>query len=122
MDNIKVIDEPRECKDDFKALKLDERSTKVFSMYGGREERITLRFSNHLTGLVFDRFGMDILLRSADENHFEISVAVEVSPQFFGWICGLGRGVKIIEPDNVVKEMCEYVSNIAEMYKDAGLT
>lgn len=117
MDNIKVLDEPREGKDDFKALKIDERSTKVFSMYGGRNEHVRLIFSNHLTGVVVDKFGLDIHMSVEDDKHFSIGVDVEVSPQFFGWLCGLGRAVRVIEPDSVVKEMGEYVSNIAEMYQ-----
>ena len=42
--------------------------------------------------------------------------AIEVSPQFYGWLCGLGRGVRIVSPPEVVEEMGNYVKGIAEMY------
>jgi predicted DNA-binding transcriptional regulator YafY len=122
MDNIKPLAEPRDGKDVFAALNLSERSAKVFSMFGGREERVTLRFRNHLTGVVIDRFGTEILMLKDGEQHFTVSVAVEVSPQFFAWLCGLGRAVRIISPDSVVKEMCGYVANITEMYQTSTKT
>ena len=84
MDNVKLSDEKRDGKEAAKVLNLSERSTKLFSMYGGKEERVTLRFSNHLTGVVLDRFGKDISMRPDGEKHFTVSVSVEVSLQFFG--------------------------------------
>ena len=116
MDDIKVVKTRREGVDAFKALKLTERSLKVFSMYGGTEETITLRFSNHLIGVVLDRFGRDIRISPDDDRHFKITVKVEVSPQFYGWLCGLGTGVRIIHPDEVAQKMGEYVRSIAKMY------
>ena len=51
-----------------------------------------------------------------DEKHFTIHTDIEVSPQFYGWLCGLGRGVRILAPAEVVEEMGNYVKGIAEMY------
>ncbi len=112
----KVVKTRREGVDAFKALKLTERSLKVFSMYGGTEETITLRFSNHLIGVVLDRFGRDIRISPDDDRHFKITVKVEVSPQFYGWLCGLGTGVRVIHPEEVAQKMGEYVRSIAKMY------
>ena len=117
MDTITALNEEREGQEAFEALKLSERSTKVFSMYGGKEERVGLRFRNHLTGVVIDRFGKDVAMRADGQNHFITNVTVEISPQFFGWLCGLGRGVKILSPDGVVKEMGDYTLSIAKMYQ-----
>jgi len=122
IDSVNLLDEEREGQDDFKALNLSERSAKVFSMFGGKEERVSLRFSNHLTGVVLDRFGKDVSMRPDGDKHFLVSVTVEVSPQFFGWLCGLQRGVKIVSPNRVVKQMSEYVSGIAEMYQTDAKT
>ena len=116
MDDIKIVKERREGVEAFKTLKLTERSLKVFSMYGGAEETITLRFSNNLIGVVLDRFGRDIRISPDDDRHFKITVKVEVSPQFYGWLCGLGTGVRIIHPDEVAQKMGEYVRSIAKMY------
>ena len=116
MDNIKIKYEKREGKEAFKELKLTDRSLKVFSMYGGKEENVTMHFSNHLTGVVLERFGRDVMLIPVDDHHFSLSVKVEVSPQFFGWICGLGKGVRIVSPSAVVEQIGKYIKDIAEMY------
>lgn len=118
MDNIKIDEDftRREGKEAFKALKLSDRTVRVFSMFGGKEELVTIQFSNHLIGVVLDRFGKDITLRLVDKRHFAVSVNVEVSPQFYGWLCGLGKGARITWPASAVEGMGNYIKAIAEMY------
>ena len=82
----------------------------------GQQKVIDAIQNEHLTGVVIDRFGRDVMLLPVDEHHFSVSVKVEVSPQFFGWVCGLGKGVRIVSPAAVVEQMGEYVKEIANMY------
>lgn len=119
MEKIAVVNEERNGQDEYKALNIDKRSTKLFSMFAGKEEHVELRFSNHITGVIVDRFGGDIfVLKDKDsENHSTVGVNVEVSQQFFGWLCGLGKAVKLLSPDSVVKKMAEYVVGISKMYE-----
>jgi len=118
IDKIKKLDERREGKEEFKKINLSERKAAVFGMYGSEAEIVSLRFSNHLIGVVIDRFGKDTAIMPQGEKHFATRVNVEVSPQFFGWLCGLGRGVKVLSPDRVTEKFAEYVANIAEMYQE----
>jgi hypothetical protein len=83
----------------------------------GEEERVTIRFSNHLTDVALDRFGKEIMMIPDGSKHFTVSVDVEVSPQFFGWLCGLGKGAKITAPAPIAEKMREYVAWIAGMYE-----
>ena len=53
----------------------------------------------------------------SDKAHFTVRVSVEVSSQFYGWLCGLGKAVKIISPPDVIEKMREHVEKIADMYK-----
>ena len=85
-------------------------------MYGGKEERVQIHFSNRMAGVVMDRFGKDVLMVPVDDRHFGISVAVEVSPQFFAWVFGLGKSARIVGPEHVVQEMRDYIQKVAEMY------
>lgn len=117
MDGIELLAQKREGKEVFKDMKLSERSLRVFSMYSGKVQRVKLRFSNHLANVVIDRFGKDIMMVPDDEKHFTIHTDIEVSPQFYGWLCGLGRGVRVVSPPEVVEEMGNYVKKIAEMYE-----
>ncbi len=116
MDKIEITCQKREGKDAFRAMKLTERSLRTFGMYSGEEKIVKIRFSNHLANVVLDRFGREVTMAYEDEKHFTISVPVEISPQFYGWLCGLGRGVKVLAPEEVVEGMGKFVKGIAEMY------
>ena len=116
MDGIDIVHTKREGKEVFKDMKLNERSLRVFSMFSGKVQKVKIRFSNHLANVVIDRFGRDVVMVPDDEKHFTIHTDIEVSPQFFGWLCGLGRGARILAPAEVVEEMGNYVKGIAEMY------
>lgn len=116
MDGIDIVYQKREGKEAFKELKLTERSLRVFSMFSGEVKKVKMRFSNHLANVVIDRFGQDIVMYPDDEKHFTIHTDIEVSPQFYGWVCGLGKAARIVAPAEVVEEMGNYVKGIAEMY------
>lgn len=116
MDGIDIVRTKREGKEVFKDMKLNERSLRMFSMFSGKVQKVKIRFSNHLANVVIDRFGRDIVMVPDDEKHFTIHTDIEVSPQFFGRLCGLGRGARILAPAEVVEEMSEYVKGMAEMY------
>lgn len=116
MDGIDIVRTKREGKEVFKDMKLNERSLRMFSMFSGKVQKVKIRFSNHLANVVIDRFGRDVVMVPDDEKHFTIHTDIEVSPQFFGWLCGLGRGARILAPAEVVEEMGNYVKGIAEMY------
>jgi len=118
MRDIAEVNEKREGQAEFKASKLDERQTRVFSMFNGVEEIVGLRFTNDLVGVVIDRFGKGINIFACDENHFEIRARVEVSNTFFGWLCGFGKKVKLVSPSSVAQEFANHLKNIAMMYND----
>lgn len=116
MDHIGIVQQKRLGKEVFSKMDISKRPLRMFNMFSGEEKTVKMRFSNHLANVVIDRFGRDIVMVPDDEKHFTISVAIEVSPQFYGWVCGLGKAVRILAPAEVVEEMGNYVKGIAEMY------
>ena len=99
-----------------KDINLEDYTKQNFSMYGGNVERVTMRFPNYMTGLVIDRFGIDVPIRTVDNEHFEITESIAVSPQFFGWIFSLGTEVKIIEPERVAQRMKDLLKDTYKVY------
>lgn len=93
---------------------------KTFGMFSGQEQDVKLCFENRLIGVAIDRFGKDIMTRPVDEGHFNVSVRVAVSPQFFGWAAALGTGVKIEYPKTVAKEYQLYLKKLLEQYETIG--
>lgn len=100
-----VIDERREGEECFKDLDLATYSKATFGMYGGEKKRVRIQFHNKMSGVFIDRFGKDVTFRKLDDKHSEMSVEVYVSPQFYGWIFGLGKDVTVVGPEEVVEEM-----------------
>ena len=113
---ISCTEENREGKEYFEKFNLAEYSKKNFGMFSGEEEMVKLQVHKDLIGVIIDRFGKDVMIVPAGETDFRINVKVAVSPQFFGWIFGLGDKIKILGPKTIVKRMKEELGKVTTMY------
>ena len=117
MKDIRTTGEPRDGEKEYKEIDLKNYTQRVFGMFGGKRVRLTLRFINPLLDTVIERFGTkDVRYEKRDESHFTASPEVELSDQFFSWLCGFGNKVKIIGPDFVIEQFKEYLDKIRCMY------
>lgn len=118
MKEVKVIDELREGEGEFEKIDLASYTKRVFSMYGGENKRITLRFVNSLLDVAVERFGVapDVTYRPDDSKHFLVTSDVEISDQFFSWVCGFRKKAVIISPPEVVEGMKQFLSDIESKY------
>ncbi len=114
MQSIKQTDKKRELSPDFDKAGY---TNSVFGMYGGRERQVTLLLKNSLAGAFIDRFGKDIIMIPQQNDSFSATVNVQISPQFFGWICGFGTDIKILSPTDVVDEYKNKLSEIVNVYE-----
>ncbi len=89
---------------------------KVFGMYGGREELVTLECKNSLAGVIIDRFGKNVLFERRDEK-FLVRLKITVSPNFFAWVSGFGKDMKILAPDDVRERFVDHIKGALEAYK-----
>ena len=89
---------------------------KRFSMFAGTAEIVTLRAPKQMAGVMFDRFGTEVSMRSQDDAIL-VRTEVEVSPQFFGWITGLGAGVEIVRPASVRQAYEKHLKQIMAQYE-----
>ena len=119
MKNVRFTGEPREGAEAFAAIDLKSYTKRVFSMFGGKQERVVIRFINPLLDAVVDRFGNDrgsVWYEKLDDTHFTVSTQVEISDQFFGWVLGFGKKAKILEPPAVVDQFAAYLDKVRQMY------
>ncbi len=116
MIHIEMSDEKREGKESFKKLDLADYAKKSFGMFGGKEQQVKLLVDNRLAGVIIDRFGKDVMLIPADEEHFTVNVTVHISNQFLSWVISLGEGVKIVSTDEVVNRLKKEVERLAGQY------
>lgn len=115
--HIDVKNEQREGKEKFKEFNMAVYARKTFGMFGGEEQKVKLLCENSFAGVMIDRFGKDVFLVPSDETHFTVNVNVAVSRQFLAWVIALGEGVKIVEPESVVRQMREEVERLMRQYK-----
>jgi len=90
-------------------------SKRIFGMYGGREELVTLECRESLAGAMIDRFGSSVTFIRTDYG-FKFSVRLMISPNFYAWVLGFGEEIKITSPENVIREFSEKISGIFENY------
>ena len=114
--HIKTSEEVREGKEHFQKLDLAAYAKKSFGMFGGKEQTVKLLVSNHLSGVIIDRFGKDVMMIPADEEHFTVNVNVYVSRQFLGWVFSLGEGIQIIGSEEVVEQMKAEAERMIKQY------
>ena len=113
---ISLCREAREGAEEFADFDVGAYTKKTFGMFAGEEEVVTLVCRNELIGVMIDRFGQEVSTRRRDEDSFFLRTKVAVSRQFFGWLTGLGDGVRIQAPEDVRQRYCRYLDRILEDY------
>ena len=116
MQDISLTHDKRLGREQFRDFDLAAYAKKTFGMYGGEDTRVTLLCDESLAGVIIDRFGKDIMMIPKDEHTFSVTVLVTVSPQFFGWITGIGTGIRITGPEHVKEAYREHLRKVAGMY------
>ena len=116
MDKIQICDEdiiypPNE-------FDLAAYTKTVFSMFGGEETEVTVKFKNNLAGAVFDRFGTNIPIIQSDDEHFVCRIKVAVSPHFLSWIISFGNRAEIISPNEVVDQIKALLDSVRQNYSN----
>ena len=116
MKDIEIAVEKREGKLIFKNVDLAAYAKKTFGMFGGEDSSIQIVFPNELIGAVIDRFGTNIPIIPIDEKHFKANVVVAISTQFFGWLVGLGEGVKLVAPEDIIEQFKNHLDKVLKYY------
>ncbi len=120
MKEVKLLNEPREGAEEFAKIEVESYTRRVFSMFGGEQKRVSIRFRNDLLDTAIERFGTgkDVFYRPDDKKNFVVTADVEISDQFFAWVCGFGNRAKILATTDVVKSMAKFLDNICSLYKE----
>ena len=118
MQTIKLLAKTRVGKEDFDNFDISEYAAKTFNMYGGKEEYIKLQCKNSLANVIIDRFGKNLIIRPDFDNpdYFIVGITINVSPQFYGWLFGLGADVKVLSPNSVIESYKKTAEKILSVY------
>lgn len=106
----------REGREYFQHFDIAAYAKKMFGMFDGEEQLVTLQFENRFSGVVIDRFGKETTFFKIDDNHFAVKVRVAVSRQFLSWIIALGDGVEVLSPESTVEQIRKMGEEIVRRY------
>lgn len=116
MRDVQFTDEPREGSKEFAAIDLKSYTKRVFGMFEGERRHITLNCVNSLLDTMIDRFGTNTAhYAKKDDAHFVVMTEVDLSDQFFAWLCGFGDRVKILDGD-IAGQFTAYLDTIRGLY------
>ena len=113
MTQIELTEEKRQGGSEFDVA---DYAQKHFGMYSGDEVTMTLRFRRSMVNVVLDRFGQDVMLIPDGDEHFTVALPLVMSPQFFGWLFGLGDGVRLIAPAQAVDAYRAQIAAVSALY------
>lgn len=112
-----LTSEDRDGRERFEHFHMAKFSKQTFGMFAGTERELVLECSQDIIGVIIDRFGSDTAIRLTDNDMCRVRVTVNVSNQFYGWLCGLGNKIKIMEPTEVADDYRKFLKGIAKNYK-----
>lgn len=119
MRDVSILEEKRNMREAWTTRReMKNYIRQTFSMFGGEQMKVTIRFENSLLDTVIDKFGVGFGAEySTDgEDHFIVTTNVAVSNQFYAWICGFETKAKIIAPGDLTQRYKEYLWRIASKY------
>jgi predicted DNA-binding transcriptional regulator YafY len=99
-------------------LRLEDHTDKIFSMFDGPEETVTLHCKKNLIGQVIDQFGDGIQISKTKDDMLDITVTVHLSPTFYGWLFQYVGEMTVIAPEHVCRQYAEKMeTGIDDMVK-----
>ena len=116
MENLRILDTPREGREVFEGMDLAQYAQHTFGMFGGEAREIELRFAARLAGVVLDRFGKETIFLPGEDDTFRVYVRAVVSPQFMGWLAGFGPEAKLMGPPEVQEEYVAFCRAMLAQY------
>lgn len=119
MRDVRVLEEARNtCKEWSAKRDMKTYIRRTFSMFGGEQVKVTIRFENSLLDTVIDKFGVGFgaEYRQDGDDCFSVTMELAVSDQFFAWVCGFGEKAEILAPQKIVSAFKSFLEKIIERY------
>ena len=119
--DIMILDSPArpvgECSE-YKNFDAADYSAKMFNMFTGSVETVTLKCDLDLREQILDRFGPSVPLTATDVDHFKTDVQVAVSDGFVSWIMQFGDMIEVLSPASLAELVRDKAQKIAAVYSE----
>lgn len=91
-------------------------SSKMFNMFSGKTDEVTLLCKLGLREEIMDRFGAKLPLKAYDTDHFETVFNAAVSDGLVSWIMQYGNDIKVLKPQYLADMVVEKAKSIISVY------
>lgn len=123
MKDVQELQEPQEGAELFQKTDMRTYTQRVFGMFGGVKKRVSIRFTNDMIDTVVDRFGPgtegnNVFYRPDDKTHFVLNADIEISDQFYSWVCGFRKKAVITNPPEVIEGFKQFLHDISNRYEE----
>ena len=88
---------------------IQDYTDRVFWMYDGNEEEVTLRCKRHLMDQMIDKFGEGVNVSNVRRETFDITVPVHISGTFYAWVTQFIGEMTITGPEHVRDAYAEFL-------------
>lgn len=115
MENINIREDDRaDRNEEISNYKPEEDDAVSFGHFKGKKVSVTLVCPAEKVEIITDRFGKLAQLSETEDGEVRAFVKVYKSEQFFGWVAGMGKAVRIVSPDSLVKEYRDFLKSLLE--------
>lgn len=118
VDKIKGIEELPAGRDpEGSRMDIAAYTNKVFGMFGGELDQVSIKCPNEKLGIFIDRFGTEISVTPMDPENVRIHTEIAVSEKFFGWLFSLGSDIELLGGKEVRAEYIRYLKETMKNYR-----
>ena len=90
---------------------------KLFGMYTGSPEKITLQCDKNIIEQVVDRFSEKIFITNVDENTFSFSTEAVISDALVTWLMHYGDTVRVLAPPRLKEQIVARAEKVLALYQ-----
>ncbi len=109
---------PRDGKKEFEKEDVAKYETMSFGMFRGEKVRVGIRFRKSLLNVMLDRFGHTISIIPSDDEHYETSIEVFLTPTFLAWLMNFGSDVEITHPKEAREKIIALAKDTLSAYEE----
>lgn len=80
-------------------------------------KQMKLRCDSGMRKQVREYFGSDARYVEKEPGYFTVTAELLEGPEFYGWLCFMGKGVHILKPKKAAQSYREYLKTLAREYK-----
>ncbi len=122
MSSVECTDEPwrhfsevSNYKDKFDSA---DYAGKLFNMFSGSQQRVTLRCANRFLEEIIDRFGDNIRFVSRNADNFVAKIDAVTGDGFISWVLQYGGAIEVIQPVQLRAAVAKRAAEIVRIYSD----